>query len=387
MSAVRNLAVFMADGLRWDHHPDAVRERGLTFRTVASSLHTPTAIASMLTGLYLPRHGVRGFTDPLDADISTALDWFPNSAVSNSPGNFNHAIYSHLLERYEQRSLADIEEPFGWFMRDAGGHAPYDGFDERLQTDESVRSYLREHAGDEERMRRDYQTAIESSVERFERFVLEPLTERGILENTLVVFVSDHGQMLGEYGHVGESYPACPEIVFVPTTLIHPALDGKDSDDLFRHVDLLPTAATLMDHDVSIAPVDGVDVLSDGPARYGANFYDRPYPSIRGEFSYTIKGLWDHDGGHVFVESGFWDKVRLVAGLLARIPAGIHVRRSPSLRGLRMLFENQRTWGEPGFTAGQARAHLESITSEIRTERGLSLTDETAENLRELGYL
>lgn len=387
MSEIRNLVVYMTDGVRWDSHPDSVSTRGLTFRTIASSLHTPTAIASMLTGLYLPSHGVRGFTDQLPGDVQTVLDWLPNDGISDSPGNFNHAIYGHLLGRYEQQPLTDLEEPFSWFMRDAGGHAPYNGFNECLQTKETVRSYLQKHGGDEARMRRDYENAVDSSVDRFERFVLDPLKARGILERTLVVFASDHGQMLGEYGHVGESYPACPEVVYVPTTFIHPSLETEQSDDLFRHVDIAPTVAGLVDHDVSVDPTDGVDVLGDMPAEYGANFYDRPYPSLRGEFSYIINSLWDNDGGHVFVESDLWDKIRVTAGLLTRIPAGIHLRRNRSLGGLKMLFENQRTWGQPDFSKTQAKNRLGSIVSTDRAAGDLELSEETAENLEELGYL
>lgn len=385
MSEVRNLVVYMADGLRWDHHPEDVSKMGPTFRTVASSLHTPTAIASMLSGRYLPGHGVHGFTDVLPSDVSTVLDLFDNRGLSDSPGNFNETIYGTLLQRYDQTPLSELDEPFGWFMRDAGGHAPYDGFDERLQTDESVRSYLADHGGDVERMRRDYRASVDSSVERFRRFVLDPLRDRGLLDRTLVVFISDHGQLLGEYGHVGESYPACPEVVYVPTTLIHPSLPDVDETGLFRHVDLLPTVAGLLS--TPVEETDGVDVFASGLASQGACLYDRPYPWPTGEFSYTIESLWDVDGGHVFVRSGLWDKLRVTAGLLTRIPAGIHVRRARSMRGLKMLFENHRTWGDPSMSVAAAEEALDALTAEDGPETDLTLTDETEQNLRELGYL
>lgn len=395
MPSVKNIVVFMSDGVRWDHHPERVRDHGTTFRTVAASLHTPTAIASILSGLYLPRHGVRGFTDSMPADVSTVLDWFPHAGLNVTPGNFNEAIYSHLLERYDQIPLSDIEEPFGWFMRDPGGHAPYDGFDEDLQTDESVRSYLEKHGGNEERIRQDYAAGVESSVDRFERHVLDSLRERGILDRALVVFISDHGQMFGEYGHVGESYPACPEIAYVPTTLIHPSLPAVERDGLFRHVDLLPTAADLLNGD-SVGGDgsstddnwDGVDVLADGTEpEYGACFYDRPYPSLLGEFSYTIDSLWTRNGGYVFVRSGLWDKIRVTAGLLTRIPAGIHVRRARRRGSLKRLFENQRIWNDPDISAEDADRILEDIKEGEYRHSSLDLDDAAEENLRELGYL
>ncbi|MFB6195512.1 MAG: sulfatase-like hydrolase/transferase [Haloplanus sp.] len=388
MTGVRNLVVYMADGVRWDHHPDAVAEMGTTFRGIAASTHTPSSIASMLTGLHLPTHGVRGFTDPLPADVETMLEWFSTAGLSESPGNFNDVIYGTLLGRYDRVSLADATPPFGWFMRDAGGHAPYDGFDGRLQTDESVRSYLRDHAGDEARMRRDYAAAVESSVERFERFVLQPLRERDLLAETLVVFLSDHGQLLGEYGHVGESYPACPEVVYVPVTFVHPDLPrGEKRPELFRHVDVPATVAGLL-AGVDASDTQGRDLFADGDhPDYGATFYDRPYPSFLGEFSYTIDSLWERDGGHVFVRSGAWTKCKLAAGFLSRIPAGTQLRRSRSALGLKMLFENRRTWGDPTRTASDAEAILDALKRPDVPDPDLTLSEDAVRNLRELGYL
>lgn len=387
MADFRNLVVYMSDGVRWDSHPNEIRELGATWKTISASLHTPSSIASMLTGVHLPKHGVRGFTDSLGNDRPTVLDLFPNRGLSDSSGNFNNEIYRFLLERYDAKPLSEMNEPFGWFMRDAGGHAPYDGFDETLQTNESVDSYLEKHAGDDEQMRRDYEAGIQASADRFRRFVLEPLEERGIRDETLIVFISDHGQMLGEHGHVGESYPACPEIVYVPTTFIHPDLPTGKQEGLFRHVDLLDTMAGLVDPDTEVPPTDGLDIFSaDESPSYGLNFYDRPYPSIRGEFSYTIKSVWDADGGHAFIESGLFDKVRLTTGLLSRIPAGKQLRRTRSLASLKLLFDNQQTWGTPSFSVAEARTILDEYDVEIDSQ-SLDLDDSTVDNLEDLGYL
>jgi hypothetical protein len=172
----------------------------------------------------------------------------------------------------------------------------------------------------------------------------------------------------------------------VPTTLIHPSLEATESDDLFRHVDLAPTVAGLVDSDATAAPTDGRDVLTGDPAPYGASLYDRPYPSVRGEFSYTIDSLWDHDGGHVSVESGLWDKFRLTAGFLTRIPAGIQLRRSRSLTGLKYLFASQYSWGAPGFSVEQARDVL-AATQSSETDAKLDMSSATRKNLEDLGYL
>jgi len=388
MSDIRNLVMFMADGIRWDTHPESVRERGTTFRTVASSLHTPTAIASMLTGLYLPSHHVRGFTDPLPKDRKTILDVFENSAISDFGGNFNNEIYEYLLGRYDRKPLSEMTEPFAWFMRDPGGHAPYDGFDENLGSTESVRSYLRRHAGDNSRLQSDYKAGVAASTRRFEQHVINTLREQNLLENTLIVYVSDHGQMLGEHGHVGESYPACPEIVYVPTTFIHPDLRTTERSELFRHVDLPSTVEQIINPSGGIGQTDGINILDDQSApSVGLNFYDRPYPSFRGQFYYTLNSVWDRNGGHVFNESNLGERIRLLVGFLSRIPAGAQLRRSRNLRGFRYLLESQYSWNSPSFSRDEARALLDSATEESKQRRELDMDSKTQENLRDLGYL
>lgn len=387
MGDIRNVVVFMSDGLRWDTHPTSVRERGVTFRTISSSLHTPTSIASMLSGEYLTGHNIRGFTEPFDKTTTTVLDAFPNNGISDFTGNFNNEIYDYLLNRYEEISLAEIEEPFCWFMRDPGGHAPYGGFDQDLASTLSVDDYLRKHAGDANQMRSDYQRGIDDSVARFETHVLETLQERGIEEETLVVFISDHGQLLGEYGHVGESYPAAPEVVYVPTTFVHPSIAEEESDALFRHVDLPDTITGYLDVDLELERTDGVDqTAATDPPGHGLSLYDRPYPSFRGQFHYTLRSVWDADGGHVFNDSSAWDKTKLLGGFLTSIPAGRQLRRSRSFEGFRYLIRDQYSWGTPSITVSEAREILDSV--ELDDERtDLDLDSDARKNLENLGYL
>lgn len=385
MVEFQNLVVFMSDGLRWDYLPQAVRDEGVTFRTIASSLHTPTSIASMLTGRYLPNHGVRGFTDTLAGGPPTVLDAFAHAGVSAETGDFNQEIYGYLLDGYDRIPLADIEESFAWFVRDPGGHAPLDGFDDELRTTETVRSYLRRHGGDDGRIQSDYERAIDASVERFFDRVWRVLEERGILDDTLIVFTSDHGELLGEYGHVGESHPACPELVCVPTTFIHPDLPTGENSTLMRHVDLFSSIRGL--GTIEAAVMDGTSVFdSDNSTRLGLNFYDRPYPSFRGTFHYSVGSVWDWAGGHVFNWSSLWNRLKLVGGYLTKIPAGIHLRRSLNPDSVRLLLKSYYSLGEPGFDKAEALAALKDWSLAVR-EPPLDINADTERHLEDLGYL
>ena len=72
--------------------------------------------------------------------------------------------------------------------------------------------------------------------------VLEVLARRGMLDDTLVLFASDHGEMLGDHGLGGKCYPHDPS-TRVPLLARYPALipAGTVSDALVELTDLPAT--------------------------------------------------------------------------------------------------------------------------------------------------
>jgi hypothetical protein len=395
MNNINNVVIYMSDSIRWDYTPDEISDMGVSVKTIASSPHTPTSLASMVSGLWLPQHGVRGFTDTLTERVDTILDEFPNKGLSNVGGElndrmlgefFNDTIYNYLFDRYPRLSLNNIEEPFCWFMRDPGGHAPYGNWDEDMNALVSVPDFYSEHAGDTKYLREKYQEGLESSVERFRKYVTSPLKERDILDETLIIFLSDHGELLGEYGHISQSYPISPEIVYVPTVFIHPDIDSTDAE-IMSHVDLPNTICDLADID-RLSQSDGHSVFSNNYEReHGYCLYNRPFPSFFGEFSYKVDSMWDEDGGHVFVRSNAWSNTKLLMGYLARISAGKHLRRKRNLRGIKLLFSEHEKWGKPGFSKSEADEKLQDINAESIESVTKSMDQDTEERLKDLGYL
>ncbi|ELZ44923.1 N-acetylgalactosamine-4-sulfatase [Halorubrum coriense DSM 10284] len=395
MIDANNVAIFMSDSVRWDSLPESVADQGVALKTVASSLYTPTAHASMLTGLYLNNHSVRGFSDSLPSTQSTILDSFPNSGLSNVGGTFddpvqgdffNETIYNTLLKDYDRTSLSEIEEPFAWFMRDPGGHAPYGGWDLSLNVSESVPSFYDRCAGDENKMRDLYSKGLQDSVDRFEKYVLEPLEDRGILNDTLIIFLSDHGEQLGEYGHAGQSFPATPELVYVPSVFIHPDIEPPQDEGIFRHVDLAPTIAGLLNREKP-TPVEGKNVFESSMPKQGYSLYDRPFPSFRNTFSYQIRSTWDSGGGYVLNTSSLWSKLKLTAGYLAKVPAGRELRRNLNPKGVKLLLESERTWGDPNIAKDEAIRDLRELDFNYGQKTNIEMDEDVQENLEDLGYL
>ncbi len=73
--------------------------------------------------------------------------------------------------------------------------------------------------------------------------VLDELKATGLLEKTLVVITSDHGEMLGENrGPIGHGWRVTPELANVPLIVLDPERAGyRVNQAVGSHIDLLPT--------------------------------------------------------------------------------------------------------------------------------------------------
>lgn len=71
-------------------------------------------------------------------------------------------------------------------------------------------------------VRRNYAAMVEN-IDRWLGLYIEALRQRGELDNTLIVFSSDHGEMLGDHGRWGKSLPHQPSIG-VPLTIAGPGV-------------------------------------------------------------------------------------------------------------------------------------------------------------------
>jgi arylsulfatase A-like enzyme len=86
--------------------------------------------------------------------------------------------------------------------------------------------------------------AMVSEVDHHCGRILNALDDRGLRENTIVVFTSDHGEWLGEGLRFGKGPPGQDCVSRVPMLLRYPAGglgEGRTVDHLTEAVDLLPT--------------------------------------------------------------------------------------------------------------------------------------------------
>ena len=99
-----------------------------------------------------------------------------------------------------------------------------------------------------------------SSVDREVGRVLHALEAKGLDENTIVVFTSDHGEMMGSHGKMGKPQ-VYEEAYLVPFFIKYKGKIAHRLDDLrLTVVDIMPTLLSMMGlKDRIPATVDGVD--------------------------------------------------------------------------------------------------------------------------------
>lgn len=394
---VNNVLIYVDDAVRYDTIAETLHSFGPTYKTVAASTHTPTSFGSLLTGLLPPRSGILSFKHTVPHDVCSVFDINTHETSMAAKGGMNEGI-ADIFGSPLRTTIEKAEPPFIHVVRRPGGHAPYNGFewDQYEYAGETADEYLDRISTQPGQARTDYKQGVERSFEKFQR-VLNVLQERGLTDDTLVVYTSDHGELLGEYGFFGHTHAATPEVVYVPTTFIHPDLEPEGTDDLFHHVDLLSTIADALTHDVDIGQTDGI---ADGAGRetgynhlrhirYGslADPIERLVQSAGG-FERTIQSIWDSDGGHVFVEGSQVTASLIYLVLLLQKPFGKQVRYNGNMVGsYKMFTPGYDSYGVPEFDRHEARSKIDSILAGESASNERDLDDTTVEHLEEMGYL
>jgi len=195
-----------------------------------------------------------------------------------------------FLDRYLAKALPD--PVMGDWAPDA---LPVRGLDSPVPTDAAQRDYAR----------RAYYAQI-SHIDYSLNRMFQALYENGVLDNTAIVFTSDHGEMLYDHNHVAKGLPfdssaRLPFILRLPKSAdVHQA--GRASqqmrqvDQVIELRDLLPTFCDL----AGVAVPDHIDGRSILPLVRGETDGWRPY--LHGEhFLQADSNQWLTDGREKYV--------------------------------------------------------------------------------------
>jgi choline-sulfatase len=110
---------------------------------------------------------------------------------------------------------------------------------------------------------RQYCAAIELIDDQIGR-MMDVLESRGMLENTLIVYTSDHGEMLGDHGLYTKSVPY-EASVRIPLLVAGPGVQHGTSHTPVELIDLNPTVCEL----AGLSPQADIDARSLAPVLAG----------------------------------------------------------------------------------------------------------------------
>lgn len=91
-------------------------------------------------------------------------------------------------------------------------------------------------------VREDYAAEVEFADREIGR-ILDYIKSRGLMDNTIIVFLSDHGEELNEHGDVGHIHQLYTQSLHVPLIILDPNTDhkGRRITNLARLIDVTPT--------------------------------------------------------------------------------------------------------------------------------------------------
>jgi arylsulfatase A-like enzyme/predicted Zn-dependent protease len=240
---------------------DLFASKGIKFeKCIAQTPLTLPSHTSILTGTYPLFHGVRdngGFLVP--QELLTMAEFFKDKGYQTAAfvaayvldskwgldQGFDYYFDNFDLSRFQKISLGSVQRPANEVMDEAlswlerkkeerffiwihlyDPHTPYEPpppFDEKYRRF----PYLGEIA------------FTDSQLGRLWKFLLES----NILDNSFLIFASDHGESLGEHGEKTHGFFVYQEGIHVPLIFVTPfeKLQGISSSQVVSLVDIMPT--------------------------------------------------------------------------------------------------------------------------------------------------
>lgn len=373
---IKNVFIFVADAFRWDHSPDSVLNKGASFKTVAAGTSTHSSMSSIVTGTRPTTHKTNKWGKTIPTRLSTIFDLENfNIGYYNQAGE-NDAL-DILLKENQRKSLKEMKSPFIFLERDMGGHEPYED-----KYRENIKKFWKNYT-EKSKIKKGYKNKIEKSIQRFKER-LKLLKNRGLLKETLVIFTSDHGELLGEEGIVGHNTPLLPQLVYVPTVFIHPELDSKHyKDRIIGHIDILPTALRMLKRKI-LDQCEGKNIFSKKVNRRAC------FSSTRSK-RYRARGVWDYKGGYTFNQTLILYKfIMPLAIIIKNNWKSVYVRNNlrEYFKALKNYIQRESKFGKPDMKKAAARKYLQKILAEKKkyNSESTEMDKKIKNRLKQLGY-
>lgn len=393
---------------------DAFAGRAFLFeRAFADTSWTKPAVATLLTGLPPRRHGVNGLQDGLPEGVALLAELLGEAGWDTAGFTANAHVspasgFARGFDRFEYR----IEEPddaaalnrralawldgreearaFFLFVHTLDPHAPYQPpapFRGRLAGEvadpgvgsvESIRAMARREVPVTPQAIADLEALYDAEVAANDAAfgaLLDGLTARGLAGQTLVAFVSDHGEAFHEHGVLGHGWDLYGEVLRIPLLLRLPGQrQGRRVARPVQQADLAPTLLAALG--LAVPPeMPGRDLLLLAAEEAGA---PAALPDHRPLYAYM-----DYEGREgASLVLGEWHLIEPLSGRFGPAPELYHLGEDPG--------ESADRAGErpvvTGYLRRLLRAHL-AATAGAAVPTRVDLEPETRRRLQALGYL
>ncbi|WP_053373177.1 sulfatase-like hydrolase/transferase [Paenibacillus sp. FJAT-27812] len=199
---------------------------------------------------------------------------------------------------------------------------------------------------------------LQKNADRQMLKVFEALTRSPLYDNTIVIFTSDHGDLLGAHGNLHRKwYCAYEESLHVPFVIHNKHLfpQPKQSHSLTSHVDLLPTMLGLANANMAELNSRMQDRFSDARPLVGRNLA----PLILGKSDAgwpdePVYFMSDDDvtrGQHQVNPLGKSYHSVIQPNHIETVIAAIPNRNTKQLWKFSRYFDNKQFWSSPGIEA------------------------------------
>lgn len=285
-----NVVVVVVDTLRADRLPfmgaDEVQapflaelaSRSVVFeRCWSTSSWTAPSTASLFTGVYPNQHGVETGVHvtskaskwenelrlhQLPRRMETLPEWlgtlgYRTFGVSDNPnisprlgfergfGQFTHFDYAGAAKVNEALDgwIDEIRGSAPWFvyLHYMDPHFPYHRRDPWYTEPKAFGVHS------------DPRARYDSEISYVDKHIREAFEALGVDENTVVIFVSDHGEEFGDHGGIQHKNQLFSELTWIPMFVYHPGVTPRRTriDANVSILDVLPTLRTILEQDPS----------------------------------------------------------------------------------------------------------------------------------------
>jgi arylsulfatase A-like enzyme len=280
-----NVVVYVSDALRTDHLGcygaryvdtrtiDELASGGVRYaQAISAAPWTAPSTTSIVTGIYPHHHGYLHWDATLEPSVETMFRAFSAHGFEVASFVFDtNYLFKDLPEANVLGTSETLDGAVGWlrasrdkpfllYVHNWATHMPYDivHADRRnwlAAKQEVIAGIQSDSASALEAMKEGYRKAVERQSEVLVASFLEELESLGLRENTVFVFLSDHGESWGERFASKDDVKGVyhmhgatlfDEIVHVPLVLSAPGrLEPAVVESQVRTVDLVPTLLDL----------------------------------------------------------------------------------------------------------------------------------------------